>query len=107
VGTTFSFVLNEQASVSFVFAQQVNGRAVGGKCVSQTNKNRRRPACKQMVTQGSLSFSGHAGSNKVVFQGRISPSKGLPLGAYTLQISASNSSGQSSSPRSLSFTIVK
>jgi hypothetical protein len=107
VGTTFSFVLNEQATVSFVFSQQVNGRAVGGKCLAQTNRNRNRPGCKRMVTQGTLSFSGHAGSNKVVFQGRISSSKGLPLGAYTLQISALSSSGQSSSPRSLNFTIVK
>jgi hypothetical protein len=59
------------------------------------------------VTQGTLSFSGHGGMNKVVFQGRISPSERLPLGAYTLRVTATNSAGQRSSPRSLSFSIVK
>jgi predicted phage tail protein len=45
--------------------------------------------------------------NKVAFQGRISRSKKLPLGAYTLQITAVNSAGKRSSPRTLSFSIVK
>jgi hypothetical protein len=106
VGTTFSFVLNEQASVSFVFTQQASGRAVGGKCVVQTNGNRNRPACKRAVTQGTLSFSGHSGLNRVVFQGSISSAKKLGPGSYTLVISASSAGGRAS-PRSLSFTIVK
>jgi hypothetical protein len=50
---------------------------------------------------------GHTGLNTVVFQGRISRSKRLVLGAYTLGITAANSAGERSSPRSLSFTIVK
>ena len=107
VGTTISFVLNEPASVSFAFTQQLGGRKVKGRCVTQTNKNRHKPSCKRTVTQGTLSFAGHTGLNKVVFQGRISPSKRLGLGAYTLQITATNSVGEPSSPRSLNFTIVK
>src|SRR5262249_34767816 len=85
VGTTFSFVLNQQATVSFAFTRQVGGRKVAGKCVAQTNKNRRRPSCKRNVAQGTFTFKGHSGLNKVVFQGRISRSRRLPLGAYTLQ----------------------
>jgi hypothetical protein len=107
VGTTFSFVLNEQAAVSLAFTQQVGGRKVGGKCVAQTNRNGRRPSCKRTVTQGTLSFIGHAGLNKVAFLGRISRSQRLPLGAYMLRITARNSVGQPSSTRSLSFTIVR
>jgi hypothetical protein len=107
VGTTISFVLNEQATVSFVFTQQLSGRKVGGTCVAETNKNRRKPACKRMVSQGTLSFGGHGGMNKLVFQGRLSSTKRLPLGAYTLRITAVNSVGQRSSPRTLNFTIVK
>jgi hypothetical protein len=53
-----------------------------------------------------LSFTGHSGTNKVKFQGRISGAKKLKPGRYTLVIRASNSVGYSS-PRSLSFTIVK
>ena len=89
LGTTFSFTLNEQATVSFAFTQQVSGRKVSGKCVAQTNRNRRKRACKRTVTSGALSFKGHSGVNRVVFQGRISRSKKLPLGSYTLVIMAS------------------
>jgi hypothetical protein len=46
LGTTFSFTLNEQASVSFTFTQQVGGRKVNGRCVAQSKKNRRKHACK-------------------------------------------------------------
>jgi hypothetical protein len=59
------------------------------------------------VIQGTLTFIGRSGLNKVAFQGRISRSKKLPLGAYTLQITALNSAGKRSSPRTLNFTIVR
>jgi PKD repeat protein len=107
VGTTFSFTLNEQASISFAFTQQVGGRKVNGKCFAQTKTNRHKHACKRAVTRGTLSFTGHIGANKVHFQGRISASKKLPLGHYTLIITATTSAGQRSQPESLSFTIVK
>jgi hypothetical protein len=59
------------------------------------------------VTQGTLTFTAHIGTNKVAFEGRISASKQLKLGRYTLVITATNAAGRSSKPRSLSFTIVK
>jgi hypothetical protein len=107
VGTTFRFVLNQRSTVSFAFTQQVGGRKVNGKCVAQTKANSRKPGCKRTVTQGTLTFVGRSGLNKVAFQGRISRSKKLPLGAYTLQITALNPAGQRSSPRTLKFTVVK
>jgi trimeric autotransporter adhesin len=105
VGTTFSFSLNEPAAISFSFTQSVRSK-VKGKCVAHAKKNRRRPACKHIVTVGTLSFTGHSGTNKVNFQGRTSRSKKLKPGRYTLIITASNSVGYST-PRSLTFTIVK
>jgi hypothetical protein len=107
VGTTFSFSLNVEASVSFIFTQQLSGRRVGHNCVAQTNKNRRRQACKRTVTAGTLSFPGHAGINRVVFQGRISSSKKLKPGIYALTVNATNSAGAGSAPVSLRFTIVR
>ena len=106
-GTTFSFSLNEQATVTFSFAQRVSGREVSGKCVAQTEKNRRKPACRRTVTAGTLTFTGHSGTNKVAFQGRISAVTTLKPGSYTLVITATNSAGVRSAPKSLSFTIVK
>jgi hypothetical protein len=107
VGTTFSFSLNEKATVSFSFTQRVGGRKVKGKCVAQNNKNRRKGACRRIVTAASLSFTGHSATNKVLFQGAVSRSKKLAPGRYTLVITATNATGQKSTPQSLSFTIVK
>jgi len=105
-GTIFSFQLNEQAAVTFSFTQSVSGRKAGGKCVTQTQKNRRKPACTRTVTAGTLTFTGHGATNKVAFQGRVSPVKKLEPGRYTLVITATNSAGVRSAPTSLSFTIV-
>jgi hypothetical protein len=107
VGTTFSFVLNEQARVSFSFNQRVTGRVVGERCAAKIHRNATRKTCKRTVTVGTLSFTGHAGTNKVVFQGLISRSKRLPSGRYTLLITATNPAGARSATTSLSFTIVK
>jgi N-acetylneuraminic acid mutarotase len=107
VGTTFSFSLNERASVTLGFSQQAGGRKVRGKCVAQTKANRHKHACKRAVVRGTLTFTGHAGSNKVAFQGRISPSTKLPPGTYTVVISATNALGQRASAKPLTFTIVQ
>ena len=106
LGTTFSFALNEPAHVSFAFTRKLTGRKAKGSCVAPTKRNARKPACTRTVTAGILSFTGHAGSiNKVSFQGRVSASRRLAPGHYTLLITATATSG-TSHPVSLSFTIV-
>jgi hypothetical protein len=107
IGSTFSFSLNEQASVSFAFTQQVSGRKVGRTCVAKTHRNARRKRCTRTTTAGTLSFAAHDGMNKVVFQGRLSRSKRLAPGPYTLVIKARNAAGQESAPVRLSFRIVR
>jgi hypothetical protein len=106
VGTTFSFTLNAKARVSFAFTQRLAGRKVKRKCLAPTDKNRHRPACRRTVTRGTLSFAGRNGRNVVSFQGRLSRSKKLKPGLYSLVITATNTVGRRSAPRSLSFTIV-
>jgi hypothetical protein len=69
VGTVFSFTLNEKASVNFTFAEQLSGRNAKGRCVPQTTKSRKGHQCKRRLAAGTLSFTGHAGANKVSFQG--------------------------------------
>jgi hypothetical protein len=107
LGTTFSFTLNEQASVSFAFTQPAAGRKIDGKCIAQTKSNRHKPACHHAVTRGTLAFAGHTATNKVSFEGRISNSKKLKPGRYTLLITATNIARQHSPAQPLSFTIVK
>jgi PKD repeat protein/lysophospholipase L1-like esterase len=106
VGTTFSFSLNEQALMTFSFTEQITGRRVGQTCVATSGKDAKRKTCKRTMTAGTLSFKGHSGSNKLVFQGHISRSKKLGPGRYTAIITATDSAG-ASTRKSLSFTIVK
>jgi hypothetical protein len=107
VGTKFSFTLNQPASVTFTFIQQLGGRRVHGKCVAQTKATRHKRACRRSVTRGTLSFAGHKGRNKVSFQGRISRTKTLKPGTYTVRVTGANGKGSRSSPKQLTFTIVR
>ncbi len=106
VGTTFSFVLNEQATVSLAFTTQAGGRKVAGRCVAANAKDRHRPACKRTVVPGTLSITGHSGANTVAFEGRLTRSRKLAPGHYRLLITAINAAGARSATSSLSFTIV-
>ena len=107
VGTTFSFRLNESATVTLNFTQRLAGRKVRGKCDAQRAKNRHKPRCTRTVIVGTLTLAAHPGVNKVRFAGRISARKKLKLGRYSLQITATSAQGKRSGPQSLSFTIVK
>jgi virginiamycin B lyase len=106
VGTTFKFSLNTSASVSFAFTQAKSGRNVAGKCVAQTGRNRKKRKCTQSVVAGMLGITGHAGVNTVGFQGRLTSSKKLKPGLYTLLITATTP-GAPSTSKSLTFTITK
>ncbi len=104
-GTTFSFTLDEAATVRLAFTQLAAGRSVGGHCVAQTKHNRSKRTCRRTVTVGALTLQGQAGVDRVRFEGRLSAAKKLKPGRYTLVLSAS-ADGLSSTPRSLTFTIV-
>jgi hypothetical protein len=106
-GTTFSFSLNERATVAFSFAQLVGGREGAHGCLARTHANAQRESCSYAVTRGTLSFTGHDGTNSVRFTGRVSHTEKLKPGRYTLVITATNTAGQESAPQKLSFTILK
>jgi hypothetical protein len=107
VGTTFSFGLNLQATVRFDFTRRLAGRKEGGRCVARTSKNRQGETCRRTLRAGALSFSGHAGVNKVMFLGRVSRAGKLKPGRYTLTVTATSSDGQRSAPASLGFRVVR
>ncbi len=105
-GTTFSFSLNEQATVSFSFTQLLGGPRVAHGCLAKTHENVRHTICNTAAAR-TLSFTGHSGTNDVIFAGRLSHPSKLKPGQYELTITATDSTGQRSTPVSLSFTIVK
>jgi hypothetical protein len=106
VGTMFSFSLNERATVELAFIQRRGGRTLHGRCVAKSS-NRHLPACTLERWRGRIGWSAKAGTNKLAFQGRISRSRKLPPGAYTLLINATDAARHRAGPRRLSFTIIK
>jgi flagellar hook assembly protein FlgD len=104
IGTTFSFVLNEPATVELVFVKHVQGSEISDECVIETRGRHGRP-CVRTITKGSQSAAGKAGENAVSFDGHTTRSHKLGPGEYTLEIKATNPAGQSGT-RKLSFTIL-
>jgi hypothetical protein len=105
VGTTFSFKLSETATVKLVFTDSLSGRKVAKRCVAQTKHDAKQRRCSRTVKAGTLTFTGHAGLNKVKFAGRLSERVKLKPGSYTLVISATASRKTSTAHR-LKFTIA-
>jgi FG-GAP repeat len=107
IGTTFSFALNEPVAVTLSFTKHAPGRKIHGRCVNQNARNRHARRCTRSIAAGALRLTGHAGANRVRFAGRLSRTKTLSPGTYTLRITGTDTSGQSTSTRALRFTIVK
>jgi virginiamycin B lyase len=111
VGTTFSFTLNEPATVKLTFTRQASGRVVQvdghGECVARTSHNRRARKCTRTVVAGTLAVTAPRGTDKIGFAGRVSSTNKLRLGSYTATVTATNASGETSNPEALRFTIVK
>jgi hypothetical protein len=104
--TTFSFSLNEQANVSFSFIH-IPSRYNGHSCPAGRHGPRQRKSCDRTLARGALVFTGHAGTNSVVFAGRISRRDKLNPGTYELIITATNAAGERSAPVRLRFTIMQ
>lgn len=106
VGTTFTFNLSTPATIELTFTRRFKGRRVKHECVAPTKRNKHDRPCTRTVKAGVLILMGHAGSDKITFEGRLSKKHKLAPGDYTLAIVASNATGRSS-PRTTKFTISK
>jgi hypothetical protein len=73
--------------------------------VARANKNRTRPRCTLTTVAGTLSRAGHPGANSLAFAGRVSQTKVLKPGSYTVEIRAINL-GEKSAVHTLHFTIT-
>jgi hypothetical protein len=106
LGTTFTFTLNEQATITFTFLERLPGRSSGNRCLAPSRENRHRRACKRSVVRGALTFTGHTGENTVLFQGHLSLLAKLPPGSYTLLATGVNAAGRSATAP-VRFVIVR
>jgi hypothetical protein len=106
VGTTFSFNLSKPATVKLAFTQKASGRKVRGVCKAPNPSNASKRKCVRTIVAGTLSLPGHAGLNKLRFQGLLANGKSLRLGSYNVSLTARDAGGLQSAAHSLSFTIV-
>jgi DNA-binding beta-propeller fold protein YncE len=104
-GTTFSFLLDQPATVRITIQTKSRGRRVARTCRPSTPKLRHKPGCTRTISVATLTRTGHAGLNKVAFSGRVA-GKALKVGRYQAIFTAINSVG-ASSPGTLGFRIVK
>jgi len=106
IGTTFSFNLSNAATVKLAFTQKAAGRKVRGACKAPNPSNASKRKCTRTILAGSLSLPGHAGPNKLRFQGLLPTGKSLKLGNYNVALTARDAAGLQSAAQSLSFSIV-
>ena len=107
VGTTFSFALNEAASVRLTFAHEADRPPGQRRCAAETRRNRNRPTCRRTVTVGAVARTGQAGLNTLPFKGRLGNGRSLAPGRYTVTVIATDAAtGAPSSPERLTFTIL-
>jgi len=104
-GTTFSFRLDQAATVRIAIQTTAPGRRVGRSCRANSHRLRRKPRCTRTITIATLTRSGHTGLNKVAFSGRIH-GKALKPGRYKAVFTTIDAAG-ASAPHALAFTIVR
>ena len=105
--TTISFLLSEAATVTLSLEQSSPGVLVGHKCVVKSKAHRKGHSCTRYVpVRGNVSRAGHAGLDKIHFEGILDTNKPLPAGTYRLTLKASNSSGSTIAPQHPTFKLT-
>jgi hypothetical protein len=105
VGTTFSFNLDAAATVTFAFTRSAVGQRVSGHCLVP-KRGRRGSSCNRTITVARLTFAAHAGPNRLVIQGPLTPTQRLAPGRYTVAVSATSPAGRRSAPQLLMFDVL-
>lgn len=104
--TTISFDLSQAATVTLSFERSRPGVTVGKRCVARTKRNAKGKRCSLWTpVRGGVIRAGHAGLDKIRFEGILDTKKPLPTGAYRLMLKASNSGGSVIAPQHPSFTL--
>ncbi|MEA2368072.1 MAG: hypothetical protein QOH38_790 [Thermoleophilaceae bacterium] len=105
-GTTFRYRLSEIAGVRVRIERALPGRRRSGRCVKPTRSLRNKRKCTRYRRAGTLTRSGIAGANRIRFTGKFG-TKALKPGRYRATIVATDSAGQLSQARRLTFVVFK
>ena len=103
--TTIGFRLSEAAKVVFSFERKLAGRRVRGRC-GKPAKGARPNCTRYALLKSTLSMRGKAGANSLVFRGRLSRTRSLPVGRYRLKLVATDATGKKSRAARVSFKLL-
>ena len=102
IGTTFSFRLEQPATVQLRFTRVAKPHKAQPRCAAAEPLSH----CVRTTAAGTLRLIAHPGANSVRFEGRLSRTRWLTPGDYLMQITAINATGQRASAAPLRFRIV-
>jgi hypothetical protein len=103
IGTTVSFVLSTDATVTFRAQRAKKGRIRGGKCMKPSRRARGRRCTRYVVVRGRFRVAGKAGKNRLKFTGRIAKRR-LARGRYRL-VATPSAAGKKGAAARASFKI--
>lgn len=106
VGTDFTFMLSEPATVRLTFTQLLPGKRVGEKCVASRPRASTRPSCSRRRLRGLLEIVARVGANLIAFHGSLPHGSLLPVGRYSVSVVADAATSHSSA-QTLDFTIIR
>jgi hypothetical protein len=103
--TTIGFRLSEAAKVALSFERKLDGRRVRGRCVKPAKGA--RPNCtRYSKLKTGLTVQGKAGTNSLVFRGRLSRTRVLAVGRYRMTVVATDATGKKSAAARVSFRLL-
>ena len=95
-GTTFHYILDQNAGVVIEIQKKRSGRVKGKRCVAVTKRNRKARPCPRWTTVRVRAVKhAHAGKNTFKWLGIVNGNKLLTAGAYRVYIAAENPAGWS------------
>lgn len=110
--TTISFQLSAAATVTLGFKRAQPGQLSGHSCLAPSAKRpltKRHPprrCTRYTPVSGTITLAGHAGSNRISFEGILDGAHKLPPGSYQLALTAGNEAGSTTAAQHPTFVLL-
>jgi hypothetical protein len=105
--TVISFALSRAATLALSFEQAQPGVLVGRRCDARPRTHRNSRRCTRYVAiSHGVTGSGHAGLNRISFDGVLDDGRRLSPGTYRLSVTASDAAGRTTAPQHPPFTLL-
>jgi hypothetical protein len=104
-GAAITFTAATAETVQFSIARASGGRRSGGRCVTQTRSNAKKPRCLRFSTMATFGQAVSAGAATLHFSGRIN-GKRLRRGTYRLTAVPTLAGGATGKAAAVTFRVI-